>query len=65
MSTHDIFRARQLADRIGIMRGGRKVAELERDELERTDLEALYLDIMRSGEGAATHEEVPQEACAS
>lgn len=65
MSTHDIFRARQLADRVGIMRGGRKVAELDRDELERTDLEALYLDIMRDREEPVASEDEPRVLYAS
>jgi ABC-2 type transport system ATP-binding protein len=43
MSTHDIFRAKQIADRIGIMSQGRLLLERSRAELEREDLEALYL----------------------
>jgi ABC-2 type transport system ATP-binding protein len=53
MSTHDIFRAKQVADRIGIMKEGRKVMERTREELEHEDLERLYLDYMRGGAGAA------------
>jgi len=54
MSTHDIFRAKELADRIGIMKDGRKVAELSQAELLRTDLEQLYLQHMQvDGEAAA------------
>ncbi len=47
MSTHDIFRAKQLADRIGIMKDGQKVAERTREALLKEDLEKLYLDYMR------------------
>ncbi len=47
MSTHDIFRAKELADRVGIMRSGIKVAEYTRAELENENLERLYLDYMR------------------
>ncbi len=47
MSTHDIFRAKELADRIGIMKDGRKVAELTREDLAHTDLEQLYLEHMQ------------------
>jgi ABC-2 type transport system ATP-binding protein len=47
MSTHDIFRARELADVVGIMKRGRKVVELPRSELEAIDLESLYLSSMR------------------
>ena len=46
MSTHDIFRSREIADRVGIMRAGRLVAQLERDQLLREDLERLYLTCM-------------------
>ena len=49
MSTHDIFRARELADRVGIMKEGRKVMERTREELEFENLERLYLDYMRGG----------------
>jgi ABC-2 type transport system ATP-binding protein len=47
MSTHDIFRAKEIADRVGIMKEGRKVMERTRDELAHEDLERLYLDYMR------------------
>lgn len=47
MSTHDIFRARDMADVVGIMKNGRKVVELPRAELEHVDLESLYLGYMR------------------
>lgn len=50
MSTHDIFRARVLADRIAIMKGGRKVMEAGREELAAADLEQMYLDYMGSAE---------------
>ena len=43
MSTHDIFRAKEIADRIGILVAGNLVRELTRGEIETEDLEALYL----------------------
>jgi len=46
MSTHDIFRARSLADRVGIMKSGKLIMERTREELENEDLEKLYLDYM-------------------
>lgn len=49
MSTHDIFRAKELADRVGIMKDGRKVVERTRRELAGEDLESLYLHYMREG----------------
>ncbi len=50
MATHDIFRARTLADRVGIMKSGRLIMERTREELEE-DLEKLYLDYMYSTAG--------------
>lgn len=46
MSTHDIFRAREHADRVGIMMEGRLVMVRTRAELEEEDLERLYLEYM-------------------
>jgi ABC-2 type transport system ATP-binding protein len=46
ISTHDIFRARDLADRIGIMRQGRLVDMVQPSGLTGAQLEALYLDHM-------------------
>jgi len=48
VSTHDIFRVREIADRVGIIKEGRKVLERTREELEHDDLQALYLDYMRN-----------------
>jgi ABC-2 type transport system ATP-binding protein len=50
MCTHDVFRAREYADRAAIMRAGRLVATIDRAELRHRDLEALYLELMGSGE---------------
>ena len=48
MSTHDIFRAKGIADRVGIMKTGRLVGIMTKEELEKESLEKLYLDYMRS-----------------
>ena len=47
MSTHDVFRARAYADRAAILRGGRLVALVSRDELRREDPAAIYLACTR------------------
>lgn len=47
MSTHDIFRAKELADLVVILREGRKVFESDRTGFEHEDLEELYLHYMR------------------
>jgi ABC-2 type transport system ATP-binding protein len=57
MSTHDIFRAKEVADRVGIMKEGRKVMERTRAELEFENLDRLYLDYMRGSLGAAHQDE--------
>lgn len=46
MSTHDIFRAKDLADHIGIMKDGELVMTRTRKDLEFENLEKLYLDYM-------------------
>jgi len=53
MSTHDIFRAREAADTIGIMDRGRLVMLRSREELAGEDLEALYLRYMGGHGGTA------------
>ena len=47
MSTHDIFRARIIADRVGIMKEGRLVMLRTREEFLEESLEKLYLDYMQ------------------
>jgi len=44
MSTHDIFRAKEMADVVGIMKGGQLVMTRTREELETEDLNRIYLD---------------------
>lgn len=52
MATHDLLRIHPIADRVGIMRSGEIVAGLTRQELDKQDLEALYLSYMsRNGRG--------------
>ena len=48
MSTHDIFRAKEIADRVGIMKEGRLVMERNREELQYEDLVKIYIDYMRA-----------------
>jgi ABC-2 type transport system ATP-binding protein len=47
MATHDLFRAKDVATRVGLMRRGDIVRELRGEELAHADLEALYLEHMR------------------
>jgi ABC-2 type transport system ATP-binding protein len=43
MATHDLFRAREDATRVGILRDGKLVAEFGTEDLRHVDLEQLYL----------------------
>ncbi len=49
MSTHDIFRSKEIADRVGIMKEGKLVMQRTREELGHEDLQKLYLDYMQAG----------------
>ncbi|GAB3640614.1 ABC transporter ATP-binding protein [Spirosoma arcticum] len=46
MVTHDLFRAKEIADRIGIMRSGELVSVLDADALTHQELEATYLRVI-------------------
>ncbi len=52
MSTHDIFRAKVAADRVGIMREGRVLGIRSRDQLATDNLEKLYLEFMEGSAAA-------------
>lgn len=43
MAAHDIFRAKEVADRIGIMKRGNLISEINADEISANELEKLYL----------------------
>lgn len=44
MVTHDLFRIRDVAHRLGILHGGKLVAERRASELTSVEIEALYLE---------------------
>lgn len=46
MSTHDIFRAKAVADRVGIMKEGKLVMLRTREEFLNENLEQIYLEYM-------------------
>jgi len=54
MSTHDIFRAKEVADVVGIMNRGRLVMQRPLRELAGKDLEALYMQHIAGHSGAAS-----------
>ncbi len=47
MTTHDIFRAKDVATRIGIMRAGRLVEMLDAADVDARDIERIYLRHMQ------------------
>jgi ABC-2 type transport system ATP-binding protein len=49
ITLQDLFWARQLADRIGILQEGRQALTRTREELRYENLEKLYLDYMQGG----------------
>jgi ABC-2 type transport system ATP-binding protein len=52
MTTHDIFRAKMIADRVGIMKQGRVAAIRQREDFAHQDLEEMYMHQMQEA-GAA------------
>lgn len=49
LATHDLFRAREIGHRVGIMERGRLLTVLRTDEIGHLDLERIYLSHMRDG----------------
>lgn len=56
MTSHDIFRSRQIADRVGIMNRGRIIRIIPRDDFEKTNLEELYFKYVEAEEVAVSSE---------
>lgn len=46
MATHDLFRAKELGGRLGIMRAGRLLTNLSAADLSHAQLDLIYLDCM-------------------
>ncbi len=60
MATHDIFRAKEVGDRIGIMANGRLLDMLQPATLDAREIEQIYLSHLRKANG----EESGREAAA-
>jgi len=54
MSSHDIFRAKAIADRVAIMSRGKILEVIDRDRLADVDLQQIYLEYMEQVEAGAT-----------
>jgi ABC-2 type transport system ATP-binding protein len=46
MATHDLFRSREVGTRIGIMKRGKLVAQMDVGDVSHNDLERIYLEHM-------------------
>lgn len=44
MTTHDIFRAKEIANKVGIMLKGNLAIEMNSEEIQKQDLEKIYLE---------------------
>ena len=53
MATHDIFRAKEIGDRIGIMMRGRLVNLLSAADLDAKEIESIYLEHIHEDSGRA------------
>lgn len=53
MVTHDLFRAREVGNRLGIMKAGRLVETINADDVSLQALEAMYLAHMHNSSEAA------------
>jgi ABC-2 type transport system ATP-binding protein len=58
MSSHDIFRVEAMADRVGIMRGGRLLEVLDREQIGRRNLQETYLEYVKAEAAGSTSAEV-------
>ncbi len=54
MATHDIFRAKEVGSRIGIMKGGRLVENLDAGSLTASEIEQAYLAHMHDEAGVTS-----------
>ena len=53
MATHDVFRAKEVGTRIGILKEGRMVDDLQASELDAKEIESVYLTHMHGEDGVA------------
>lgn len=56
MATHDIFRAKEIGDRIGIMMRGRLVNLLDADSLNAKEIESIYLEHLHADSPVASEQ---------
>ena len=47
MASHDIFRVRETCNRIGILKNGELVKEMDTSKVSTNELESIYIDYMQ------------------
>ena len=47
MASHDIFRVRETCDRIGILKNGSLIDQMDTSKVTTNELEKIYIDYMR------------------
>jgi ABC-2 type transport system ATP-binding protein len=48
MASHDIFRVRETCNRIGILKGGELVKEMDTSNVSTEELEKIYIEYMQT-----------------
>ena len=48
MASHDIFRMRETCDKIGILKSGKLIKEMDTKDVSTNELEKIYIDYMQS-----------------
>ena len=48
MASHDIFRVRETCDRIGILRSGNLIDQMDTANVTTNELEKIYIEYMRN-----------------
>lgn len=48
MATHDLYRVKEVADRVGVLRAGRIIEEIDPGQLDHVGLERLYIERLAS-----------------
>ena len=48
MASHDIFRVREVCNRIGILKQGSLVKEIQSDQVTASELEDIYIEYMKN-----------------
>lgn len=57
LSTHDLLRAKQMSDTVGIIRYGRLIGEYSREEIANLDLEQTYLEQFEYDKSSGIHKD--------